>query len=102
VFDLAHAGDSVARALVLRQGEEIGVLAGSLLVRVGLQAAAAPVVLGGGIGASGDPLLLDGVRHALATCAPAATLSIVAVAPIIGAIELARAGAARHPAVGRG
>jgi N-acetylglucosamine kinase-like BadF-type ATPase len=94
VFDLAHAGDSVARALVLRQGEEIGVLAGSLLVRVGLQDAAAPVILGGGIGASGDPLLLDG--------AYAATLSIVAVAPITGAIELARAGAARRDAVGLG
>ena len=45
-------------------GTEIGVLAGALLERVGLELSAVPVVLGGGIGASGDPLLLEGVRGA--------------------------------------
>jgi N-acetylglucosamine kinase-like BadF-type ATPase len=95
VFALAQDGDAVATALVLRQGDEIGVLAGSLLERVGLELSPVPVVLGGGIGASGDPLLLEGVRGALAVRAPSATLSIVTAAPITGAIELARAGALR-------
>jgi N-acetylglucosamine kinase-like BadF-type ATPase len=93
IFSLAHEGDPVSTALVLRQGDEIGVLAGSLLERVGLEAAAAPVVLGGGIGASGDPLLLEGARRALAVRAPSAILSPVTAAPITGAIELARDGA---------
>lgn len=93
IFALAHESDPVATALVLRQGDEIGVLAGSLLEGVGLEAAAVPVVLGGGIGASGDPLLLEGARRALAVRAPSAVLSIVTAAPITGAIELARAGA---------
>jgi hypothetical protein len=50
-----------------------------------------PVVLGGGVGASGDPVLLESARRSLAVRAPSATLSIVVEAPITGAIELARA-----------
>lgn len=101
VFALAHGGDAVARELVLRQGDEIGVLAGSLLERIGLEHTAVPVVLGGGIGASGDPLLLEGVRRSLSVRAPAATLSIVTEPPITGAVELARLGALSVDAAGR-
>jgi N-acetylglucosamine kinase-like BadF-type ATPase len=95
VFALAEEGDPVAAAIVLRQGDEIGVLAGSLLERLGLELSSVPVVIGGGIGASGDPLLLEGARQALAVRAPSATLSIVTAAPITGAIDLARADALR-------
>ncbi len=90
VFEIADAGDAVAASLVTRQGEEIGVLAASLLVRLGLAHSAVPVVLGGGIGASGDARLTEAARRALVARVPSASLSIVTAAPIVGAIDLAR------------
>jgi N-acetylglucosamine kinase-like BadF-type ATPase len=93
VFALAQEGDTVARALVERQGTEIGVLAGSLLARLDLQDRAVPVVVGGGIGASGDVRLLTAARHALAERAPAATVSLVTQRPIVGAVQLSLADA---------
>ena len=95
VFALAAAGDAVSAALVDRQGREIGVLAASLLAKLELQQAAVPVVLGGGIGASGDPLLVNAVRRTLDERAPRARLVIVSAAPITGAVQLARAAALR-------
>lgn len=89
IFELAHAGDRVARLLVDRQGEEIGLLAASLLVRLDLDAAEVPVVLGGGIGATGDPLLVAGVERVLAERVPKAALTIVYERPITGAAHLA-------------
>ncbi len=91
VFALARAGDAVAVGLVERQGEEIGDLAGSLLARLGLAEAAVPVVLGGGIGASGDERLEAAARRALAARAAYAELSVVVEPPVVGAIELALA-----------
>lgn len=91
VFSLAGAGDAVAVALVERQGQEIGDLAGSLLARLGLAQAAVPVVLGGGIGASGDERLESAARRALAARSSYAELSVVVQPPVVGAIELALA-----------
>ncbi len=91
VVALAHEGDAVAAGLVTRQGAEIGLLAAALLRRLGLADAEVPVVLGGGIGASGDPLLTAAVRRTLEEQAPRATLTVVSAAPIVGAVELARA-----------
>lgn len=89
IFAIAAAGDPVARGLVERQGREIGLIAAALIERLHLQEASLPVVLGGGIGASGDPALLAAAAEVLAARAPAARLSIVAGAPIDGAILLA-------------
>jgi len=100
IFALAHDGDAVAIGLVSRQGDEIGALAGSLLERLGLELSPVPVVLGGGIGASGDTVLLEAARRALAVRAPSAALSIVTAAPIAGAIELARSRALATSGVG--
>jgi N-acetylglucosamine kinase-like BadF-type ATPase len=89
VFAIAAAGDPVARALVERQGREIGLIAASLIERLHLQDHPVPVVLGGGIGASGDPTLLAAAVEVLAERAPSARISIVAGPPIEGAILLA-------------
>ena len=86
---IADAGDAVATTLVQRQGEEVGLLAASLLTRLGLQDDAVPVVLGGGIGAAGDPLLVAAAERTLAERAPRATLTIVSAPPIDGAVHLA-------------
>jgi N-acetylglucosamine kinase-like BadF-type ATPase len=90
IFALAAAGDHVARGLVERQGREIGLIAVSLLERLHLRDQVVPVVLGGGIGSSGDPVLLTAIAEVLADRAPQAMLRIVTVAPIEGAILLAR------------
>jgi len=89
VVAIADAGDAVATTLVQRQGEEVGLLAASLLTRLGLQDDAVPVVLGGGIGAAGDPLLVAAAERTLAERAPRATLTIVSAPPIDGAVHLA-------------
>jgi len=89
IVELADAGDTVASRLVERLGEEIGLLAASLLARRGLQDSAVPVVLGGGIRAAGDALLVAAARRVLAARAPRATLSVAAAAPITGAVHLA-------------
>ncbi len=90
VFALAAAGDRVARGLVERQGREIGLIAAALIERLHLQHRAVPVVLGGGIAASGDATLLAAAAEVVAERVPAARLTLVRDAPIVGAILLAR------------
>jgi N-acetylglucosamine kinase-like BadF-type ATPase len=89
VLALAADGDGIAAMLVERQGDEIGVLAGSLLARLGLSDRQVPVVLGGGIGASGDERLEAAARRALAARAAYAELEVVREPPVLGAIALA-------------
>lgn len=90
IFALAADGDRVARALVERQGREIGLIAASLIERLHLQDRPVPVVLGGGIAASGDATLLAATATALAERVPSADVTVVTSAPIEGAILLAR------------
>ena len=89
IFALAADGDRVARGLVERQGREIGLIAAALIERLHLQDDAVPVVLGGGIGASGDATLLAATAEVLAERVPAARLVVVTAAPVEGAILLA-------------
>lgn len=93
IFAIAAAGDDVARSLVERQGREIGLIAASLIERLGLQDDPVPVVLGGGIAASGDRSLLAATAEVLTRRVPDARLTVVTGAPIDGAILLALEGA---------
>jgi N-acetylglucosamine kinase-like BadF-type ATPase len=81
------ATDAVAARLVRRQGEEIGHCAAAVLAQVGLVGAAVPVVLGGGIGASGDPRLEAAARRTLAQRAPGARMHVLAEPPVVGAVR---------------
>ena len=89
VFAIADSGDAVAVSLVDRQGREIGLLAASLLDRLGLAGSAVPLVLGGGIASSGHPRLMAALSLVLADRAPLAHPVVVTEAPITGAVRLA-------------
>ncbi len=87
---LAGDGDRVAQGLVRRQGHEIATCAAAVLQRLGLADRAVPVVIGGGIGASGDPLLTAAIAAGLAERAPQARWQLLDRAPVLGAVAEAR------------
>lgn len=83
LFRIAAAGDEVARSVVVRQGEEIVALATAALRRLGLTDA--PVVLGGGVLRTRDPLLFEVIRYRLRTKVPGARIALVTEPPVLGA-----------------
>ncbi|HEY8282136.1 MAG TPA: BadF/BadG/BcrA/BcrD ATPase family protein [Leifsonia sp.] len=102
VLAAALVGDGPAGVIVDRQATEIVDLAVSALTRLGLNDEPVPVVLGGGIIASGNARLLDGIRDELARRAPRAYVKIVHSRPILGAALLTlEAVGATEPALAR-
>jgi N-acetylglucosamine kinase-like BadF-type ATPase len=97
VLEASAAGDAVANDIVDRQAEEIVTMAVTALERLELLGQAVPVVLGGGIIASGNSRLLHGIENGLAARAPMAKIKFVRSRPILGAALLAleTVGAAR-------
>ncbi|TJZ55851.1 ATPase [Streptomyces piniterrae] len=95
LFDVAAAGDPVARTVVARQAEEIVLLASVALERLDLLSEHTPVILGGGVLAARHPLLHDDVIQLLAERAPKAAPHVVTAPPVLGAAlyALDRAGA---------
>ncbi|MGY4957157.1 N-acetylglucosamine kinase [Streptomyces nigrescens] len=95
LFAVAASGDRIARALVTRQAEEIALLAGVALERLGLLGEPTPVILGGGVLAARHPLLHDQLTQLLADRAPKAVPHVVTAPPVLGAAldTLDRAGA---------
>ncbi|WP_189765654.1 N-acetylglucosamine kinase [Streptomyces xanthochromogenes] len=85
LFEVAAAGDAVARSLVDRQAEEIVALATVALDRLDLLDVPTPVLLGGGVLAARHPQLHDGVRELLAVRAPKAEPLVVTASPVLGA-----------------
>ncbi|MDM7855257.1 N-acetylglucosamine kinase [Cellulomonas alba] len=81
-------GDAVARDVVLRQADEVATLALVAIERLGLRGAEVPVVLGGGVLASGDAVLLDAIAARLADGAPGARPVVVVDRPVVGAALL--------------
>lgn len=88
LFACADAGDPIACGLVERQAEEIAVLALVALERLDLLDAPADVVLGGGVLAARQPMLLAGVNARIAARAPHAVPKIVTTPPVVGAALL--------------
>ncbi|HUG49552.1 MAG TPA: hypothetical protein VLZ78_01000, partial [Terrimesophilobacter sp.] len=88
VLDDAEAGDAVAGSIVDRQAEEIVALAVAALRRLDLIDQPVPVVLGGGVLASGNRRLLAGIDSGLADRAPKAYAQLVRSRPILGAALL--------------
>jgi N-acetylglucosamine kinase-like BadF-type ATPase len=89
LFDVATAGDDVARNLVIRQGEEIVTTATTALRRLDLLSTPVPVVLGGGVLRTRDPLLFTVITDRLRATAPHATITLITDPPVIGAALLA-------------
>ena len=94
---LAEDGDPVAASVVDRQAEEVVLLAGVALSRLGLQDAAVPVVLGGSVLAARSPRLEAGIRAGLAVRAPLALPVWVSAPPVLGAALLALEHAGAEP-----
>ena len=85
---VAAAGDEVARKLVIRQAEEISIMALTAMRRLGLTALPTPVVLGGGVLTARDPLLITEITNRITATAPQAVVIVVAVPPVAGAALL--------------
>ncbi|MFJ9697085.1 N-acetylglucosamine kinase [Kitasatospora sp. NPDC101183] len=88
LFAVAREGDEAALRLIDRQADEIVRLAVVALTRLDLLDTPAPVVLGGGVLASRQPLLLDNVTARLAEAAPLAEPRVVVAPPVLGAALL--------------
>ncbi|WP_377271411.1 N-acetylglucosamine kinase [Peterkaempfera sp. SMS 1(5)a] len=88
LFATAERGDPVAVELVERQADEVVRLAVVALRRLGLLDSPVDVVLGGGVLAARQPLLLDRVHALLAAEAPLAEPRVVTAPPVLGAALL--------------
>jgi N-acetylglucosamine kinase-like BadF-type ATPase len=88
LFAVARQGDRVALDLVSRLADEIVAMAGTVLRRLDLAAAAVPVVLGGGLLTARDSRLTAWITSRLAAQASQAQVSVVDVPPIAGAALL--------------
>ena len=97
---VARDGDQAAVAVVGRMAEEVVLLAAAALGRLGLLGRAADVVLGGGVLAARDPLLLGAVTDGLAARAPYASVRVVDSPPVLGAALLGLDAAGAPPGAG--
>jgi N-acetylglucosamine kinase-like BadF-type ATPase len=88
LFTVAAQGDQVARSLVERQAAEVSAMAAAAMRQLGMAPRGVPVVLGGGVVESRDPLLLSEVGRHLAEAAPGATARVLDVPPVAGAALL--------------
>lgn len=85
VFRCARRGDAVAGRIVDALGDEIALMSGVALDRLGLADRETPVVVGGGVASSGDDRLMRRIRSGLSGRAPLARLVVTRERPIIGA-----------------
>ena len=85
VFDAADGGDQVARGLVSKLADEIALMAGTVIRRLDLTAAAVPVILGGGVLAARNPLLIGPITAQITAVAPDARVRVIEAAPVAGA-----------------
>lgn len=88
VFEAADSGDAVARDLVLRLANEISLMAAVVIRRLDLTQTAVPVILGGGVLAARNPLLIDAITDHVGAVAPASTVRVIEAAPVAGAALL--------------
>lgn len=93
IFALADRGDAVAARIIEWQAEEIVTQAVTTISRLERTGRPIPVVIGGGVIASGNRRLLSLIEHGLADRAPSAELTVVSEPPIVGAALLALEGA---------
>jgi N-acetylglucosamine kinase-like BadF-type ATPase len=87
VFAAAAEGDSAASSIVRRLGREVGAFARAALGRLAWAGPPAPLVLGGGLLGSGDPLLLACVHEELAGLDVEPQVSDVP--PVVGSVRMA-------------
>jgi N-acetylglucosamine kinase-like BadF-type ATPase len=85
LFEVAAAGDQVARSIVHRQAAEVVALATVAARRLDLLGVPFDVVLGGGVLRAKHPLLIGPVTSGINELAPKATVIVVDQPPVLGA-----------------
>lgn len=99
LLGVARDGDRLAAEVVTRMAEEVLLLATVALRRLGLLDRPADVVIGGGVLAARDPLLLGTVEERLRLAAPRAVVRVVDDPPVLGAALLGLDALGASPAV---
>lgn len=85
----AEAGDPVALRIIDRQSKEIADFVRALARRLDLEDQEIPVVLGGGVIAAREPVLMAAIARDVSAVAPKAHIEFVSHRPIVGAGLLA-------------
>ena len=85
IMQVADAGDEVARGILLRLAGEIFLLTRSAINRLGLAAEPVPVVLGGGVLAAGNALLIEHGTSLITAEFPGADVRVLRQVPVVGA-----------------
>lgn len=88
LFAVASAGDPIALSVVQRQADEVVAFAMAALRRLGLLEVDSEIVLGGGVLAAREVVLLEPILQAFAAKAPHASVTIPEIRPIVGAVLL--------------
>jgi N-acetylglucosamine kinase-like BadF-type ATPase len=88
VLAASRDGDQVARGVVMRLAEEVVAFARAALTRLDMLDVPTVVVLGGGVLASRDEVLLAEIGTRLAAAAPRASAVVTEVSPVVGAALL--------------
>jgi N-acetylglucosamine kinase-like BadF-type ATPase len=88
VLAASRDGDQVARGVVTRLADEVVAFARASLTRLDMLDLPTVVVLGGGVLASRDEVLLGEIGTRLAAVAPRASTVVTEVSPVVGAALL--------------
>ncbi|MFI5734164.1 N-acetylglucosamine kinase [Kribbella sp. NPDC051587] len=88
LFQVAAAGDTIAREVVYHQAEEIVTMAVVAMRRLDILDEPTDVILGGGVLTAGHPLLMETVIRLLTAAAPKAVARVIDVPPVVGAALL--------------
>ncbi len=85
LFEAAYEGDEVAQSLLIFLGQEVGLTAGVLIRRLGLEKDEVPVVLSTSVFRGRGPLLLDVITETVHRVAPRARIITPSFVPVVGA-----------------
>jgi N-acetylglucosamine kinase-like BadF-type ATPase len=85
VLEAAEAGDMAARSIVERAGSSLGLAAGVVTRRLGMEEESVEVVLSGGLFRSASRLLVQSLERELRRQAPRAVTMRLEVPPVVGA-----------------
>ncbi|HUC57341.1 MAG TPA: BadF/BadG/BcrA/BcrD ATPase family protein [Streptosporangiaceae bacterium] len=88
VLSASDEGDEVARALVLQLAEEISLMVIAVVKRLDLASEPVPVILGGGVLAANNPLLISETTARIVAGVRGCTVRVVEAAPVAGAALL--------------
>lgn len=88
MFEVAAAGDPVARSLVDRLADEVFVLSQVIMRRLDLLDTPTEIVLGGGVLAARHQVLMDAIDDRFRAGAPNTVRTVVSAPPVLGAALL--------------